>query len=65
MLAHFTRNMSKNSVTVDEFDTEEGAFEHRLNDSFYFDYFACHKRKNLAERQGERNLIPHAGYTLS
>jgi len=44
VLAHFTGNMSKNSVAVDEFDTKEGAFEYRLNDSFYFDYFACHKR---------------------
>jgi hypothetical protein len=43
--------MSKNSVAIDEFDTEEGAFEHRLNDSFYFDYFACHKRINLPERR--------------
>jgi hypothetical protein len=45
-------------VAVDQFDAEEGAFEHRLNDSFYFDYFACHKRKTLHEGQGERNLIP-------
>jgi hypothetical protein len=50
--------MSEDSVAVDEFDTKEGAFEHRLNDSFYFDYFTCHKRKSLPEGQGERNLIP-------
>ena len=58
VLAHFARNMSKNDVAVNKFDTKEGAFEHRLNDSFYFDYFACHKRKILPEGQGERNLIP-------
>jgi hypothetical protein len=41
--------MSKNGVAVDEFNTKEGAFEHRLNDSLYFDYLACHKSKNLHE----------------
>jgi hypothetical protein len=50
--------MSEDSVAVDEFDTKEGAFEHRLNDSFYFDYFTCHKSKRLPKGQEERNLIP-------
>ena len=58
VLAHFARNMSEYGVTIDQLDAKEGAFEHRLNDSFYFDYFACHKRKILPEGQGKRNLIP-------
>jgi hypothetical protein len=44
--------MSKNSVAVDEFDAEEGAFEHRLNDSFHFDYFTCHKKKLYMKGKG-------------
>jgi hypothetical protein len=63
--------MSEYGVTVNEFDTKKGAFEHRLNDSFYFDYFTCHKSRRLHEGrrkeilfQKRLNLFVNSALTL-
>ena len=45
VLSHFSGNVSKNGVAIDQFHPKEGALEHRLNDSYHFNPFACQKGK--------------------